>query len=72
MKDFEYMKEALVTEVVIMLIEKRGMDMKSALEGFYNSNTYEKLSNPESGLFFQSPGYIYSYLQTEITTGKIG
>jgi hypothetical protein len=72
MKDFEYMKEALVTEVVIMLIEKRGMDMKSALECFYNSNTYEKLSNPESGLFFQSPGYIYSFLQNEITTGKIG
>lgn len=72
MKDFEYMKEALVTEVVMMLIEKRNMDMKSALECFYNSDTYEKLSNPESGLFFQSPGYIYSYLQTEITTGKIG
>lgn len=72
MKDFEYMKEALVTEVIMMLIEKKGMDMKSALECFYNSDTYEKLSNPESGLFFQSSGYVYTFLQTEITTGKIG
>ena len=31
MTDFEYMKEALATELVMMLMEKEGMDMKSAL-----------------------------------------
>ena len=72
MTDFEYMKEALTTEVVMMLIEKQGMDMKSALDYFYNSETYAKLSNPESGLYFQSSGYVFSYLKTEIATGKIG
>ncbi|MBO5251420.1 MAG: hypothetical protein J6B31_05425 [Bacteroidaceae bacterium] len=72
MTDFEYMKEALVTEVVMLLIESSGMDMKSALDYFYNSETYAKLSIPESGLYFQSPGYVFSYLSTEITTGRIG
>ena len=36
MTDFEYMKEALATELVMLLIEKEGMDMKSALNCFYN------------------------------------
>ena len=31
MTDFEYMKEALATELVMMLMEKEGMDMKSTL-----------------------------------------
>ena len=46
MTDFEYMKEALATELVMLLIEKEGMDMKSALNCFYNSETYSKLSKP--------------------------
>ena len=72
MTDFEYMKEALVTEMVMMLIQESGMDMKSALNSVYNSETYAKLSIPESGLYFQSSGYVYSFLKTEIMTGKMG
>ena len=71
MTDFEYMKEALATELVMMLIEKEGMDMKSALNCFYNSDTYSKLSKPESGLYFQSEGYVYALLHKEITTGTL-
>jgi hypothetical protein len=72
MTDFEYMKEALVAEMVTMLIEKTGMDIKSAFDCVYNSETYAKLSMPESGLYFQSSGYVYSFLAAEITTGRIG
>ena len=72
MTDFEYMKEALVTELVMMLIEKSGMDIKSALNYIYNSETYAKLSLPESGLYFQCSGYVFSFLMTEVTNGKIG
>ena len=72
MTDFEYMKEALATELVMMLMEKEGMDMKSALNCFYNSDTYNKLSKPESGLFFQSEGYVYAFLHKESTTGTLG
>ena len=71
MTDFEYMKEALVTELVMLLIEKEGMDMKSALHCFYYSETYGKLSNPESGLFYQSERYVYALLHKEITTGTL-
>ena len=47
------------------------MDMKSALNCFYNSDTYNKHSKPESSLFFQSEGYVYALLHKEITTGTL-
>jgi hypothetical protein len=37
----------------------------------YNSDTFAKLSDPETGLFFQSPGYVYSYLESEIPKEKV-
>ena len=46
-------------------------NLKSALNSVYNSETYAKLSIPESGLYFQSEGYVYALLHKEITTGTL-
>lgn len=48
------------------------MDMKTAFDTFYNSDTYAALNRPESGLYFQSPKYVYSILENEMKTGKMG
>lgn len=39
---------------------------------FYTSDTYAKLSNPKTGLYFQSPNYVYAYLEHELATGVMG
>ena len=44
--------------------------LKLPLEIIYNSWTYEKLSDPETGLFFQSVGYVYSFLEDELKSAK--
>ena len=36
------------------------------------SDTYAKLSNPKTGLYFQSPNYVYAYLEHELATGVMG
>lgn len=72
MTDFEYMKEALMSDIVMQLIQNTDMGLKEAFDYVYNSETYDKLSNPASGLYFQSSGYLFSYLMTEFTTGKMG
>ena len=36
-----------------------------------HSETYEKLSDPRSGLYFQAPGYVYDFLNKEIEYGKM-
>lgn len=63
--DFEFMKECIIRDIVTILVEEKGMSVSSALEYFYNSNTFNKLDNPDTGLFFQSPRYVLSYLLSE-------
>lgn len=71
MTDFEYMVECMERDLVVMLIKKHGMTMSEALDTLYNSETHEKLNDKRTGLYFQSPGYVYSFLEDEISYGKI-
>ena len=71
-KDFEFMVDILTRDLISLLMERQNMDMKAAFDAFYNSDTYAALNRPESGLYFQSPKYVYSILETEMKTGKMG
>ena len=70
--DFEYMKEAMAVDLAELLSNDLELTIPEALDILYNSETYLKLSDPNTGLYFQSTLYVYSYLQQEISTGKIG
>lgn len=35
-------------------------------DAVYTSRLFEKLSDPKTGLYFQSSGYVYSFLETEL------
>lgn len=67
--EFKYMKESASADLVEMLTQDFGMSMQEALDVFYNSETYVKLNNPATGLYFQSSKYVYSYLKNELSTG---
>ena len=67
--EFKYMKESASADLVEMLTQDFGMSMQEALNVFYNSETYAKLNNPATGLYFQSSKYVYSYLKNELSTG---
>lgn len=69
--DFKYMTESISTDLIVMLMEDFDMSMKSAFDSLYNSETYTKLTDASTGLYFQSSGYVYTYLKREITTGKL-
>ena len=69
--EFEYMKEGLVKDMAMLLIEERGMSMADALDTIYLSDTYAKLSEPATGLHSQSARYVLSFIISEIETGKI-
>ncbi len=70
-RQIEHLQEALTVELTQMLMENWGYSMQEALTTLYNSDTFERLSDPATGLYFQSAGYIYDYLQNELTSGKI-
>ena len=66
------MIEELVKELSLRLMSERGMSMREALDMVYNSETYAKILDLRTGLFSQSTVYVYSILETEILTGKLG
>ena len=47
------------------------MDMKTALHTLYTSDTYTKLQDTKTGLYFQSTRYVYDFLKNEIKSGKM-
>ena len=65
------MQEDLTIEIVKILMEEWHYDMTKAMEVFYNSDTFERLSNPATGLYYQSAGYVYSFLEKEMTAGAL-
>ncbi|MCM1031916.1 MAG: hypothetical protein NC410_10820 [Oscillibacter sp.] len=69
--DFNYMKEAIATDLAELLIKDFGMNIAESLDTLYNSETYAKLNDPNTGLYFQSTQYVYSFLKTELNTGTI-
>lgn len=69
--DFNYMKEALATDLAELLAKDFDMTITEALDALYSSETYTKLCNPNTGLYFQSTLYVYSFLKNELLTAKI-
>ncbi len=65
--EFQNMKEDIVKDMISRLMEERGLSMQGAFDKVYNSRLFEKLSDPKTGLYFQSSGYVYSYLLDELS-----
>lgn len=64
--EFQNMKEEIVKDLIARLMEEKGLSMQEAFNKVYMSSLFEKLNRPETGLFFQSSGYVYSYLMEEL------
>ena len=71
MSHIEYMNECMTRDLAVMLVEDYQISIPEALDILYNSETYEKLQDVRTGLYFQSPVYVYGFLQNELKNGKI-
>lgn len=60
------MVESLTRDVIFLLMQEKNVSMRQAMDIFYSSRTFSSLSDPETGLFIQSPAYIYDELQNEM------
>lgn len=61
-QEFKYLKGQLTARMIQILTEEKGYSLEEAFERVYTSPMYEKLSDARTGLFFQSPRYVLSYL----------
>lgn len=65
--EMDYLVDELTQDVSKMLMQDRDCDPAEALSIIYNSQTYTKLENPDTGLFYQSAVYLYDLLCEELT-----
>ena len=70
-KEFKMMVEHIVSDMIGMLIEKEGYEFSTAFATVYASDAYNALLKPQTNLYFQSSGYVFAYLLSEIRTGKM-
>jgi len=61
-QEFNRRKEQLTASLIQILVEEHGYSLEDALDRVYTSPIFEKLSDPNTGLFFQSPRYVLSYI----------
>lgn len=63
---FQFIINSNVEQIAFYLQEDYELSVIEALDKIYNSKIYDKLQNPQTGLYLQSPDYIYDYLKAEI------
>lgn len=66
-----FMIEEIAKEIVLLLMEEKGMTMREALHTLYTSDTYARLTDTKNQLYAQSTFYVYEYLENELAKGKI-
>lgn len=67
----QYLIEEMTREIILYLMDDFHCDMNRALEMYYNSDTFERVQQLSTGLYYQSSGYVYSFLRHELLAGKI-
>ena len=65
------MIEYMVQDLVEILTEAQGIEYDIAMQIVYDSQVYEKLVDVETGLYRESPAYVYGLLQDEMNFGHI-
>ena len=62
-------KEQINKYLTNRAVDKMTEYLMQALDFIYNSDTYQKLNDKETGLYVESPAYIYQLLDREYKTG---
>ena len=61
-QEFKRLKEQVTARMIQILTEEQGYTLEEAIDRVYTAPIYEKMSDAATGLYFQSPRYVLSYL----------
>lgn len=63
--------EYITQDIVSWIMEEEKLSMEEALNHFYTSETFLKLTDQETGLYLDAPASVYSLYQDERKYGKL-
>jgi hypothetical protein len=66
-----FMTDFVTTEVVLSIMEDTKAAAPEAMSVFYNSEVFDRLCDPETGLYRESGGYVYELYKTEKEYGRL-
>ena len=67
----QMLKDEVSVEIAGFLVDDYKYSPEEALDVLYTSETFDRLQDDTSGLYYQSPGYVYSFLQNELKTARV-
>ncbi|HJC67898.1 MAG: hypothetical protein KHX49_01390 [Lachnospiraceae bacterium] len=67
----EQLIEYMIQDIVDMFATDQNIEYDEAMNKFYNSKVFEKLQDIETGLYLESPEYVYDLFKDEMNFGRI-
>ncbi len=70
-EQIQLLKDEVSTELAGYLVDDYHYTPQEAIDVLYTSETFERLQDNATGLYYQSPGYVYSFLQNELKIARV-
>ncbi len=70
-KRASYLIEGITKDIIAYIMEDEGVDLSTAITQFHNSETFAKLSDEDTGLYIESPAYVYEIFKDEMKYGRL-
>lgn len=67
----EQLIEYNIQEIIEYIVQDFGIEYDQAMQIFYNSQTFDKLVDIETGLYLESSAYVYGIFQGERNFGSL-
>ena len=67
----EMMADMVKNLAVLLLEQNNELSMEQALSLVFISYTYQNIPDERTRLYFQSPRYVFSFLEDELKNGKL-
>lgn len=69
--NFDFLVEYITSRVVEWIMRDMKISLEESLLLFHNSETFDKLCEKCTGLYIESPAYIYELLKEELRRGSL-
>lgn len=67
----EQLMEYNIQDIIEYIVHDFRIEYDQAMHIFYHSQTFDKLMDVETGLYLESPAYVYGIFQNERNFGNI-
>ena len=66
-----FLTELNIQDIIAYIAEDTKVEYDEAIDLFYRSETFSKLTDKETGLYRESAAYIYELFKAELANGKL-